>query len=277
MGIKLVKQCYENWGDLPATPFRLLVGMASTAYDRPESGKPAAVYFAGLEETMKLAGAKKRGALAALAILRDRGAVELIASGRPGRNATFRLNCGPTQTGAQPCTHSDETGAQPCTNGCTVTTRSGAQSRTPRNKENLIEEEARAMSEAYDDLGGRGDPPPKRFPDQCLRHQARLNAGDDFEACLGCRDIKASHEQTKEAEAKATADKRAEGRRLIDLCPDCSLDGWIETPNGEARCAHPKVLQSNLGADADHHTRRLEFWQSEMAAAVELDSRRMSA
>lgn len=277
MGIKLVKDCYEHWGGLPATPFRLLVGMAATAYDVGTAGKPPGIYFAGLDETMRLAGAKKRGALAALAILRERGAVELVSSGRPGRNATFRLHCKPSTTGAQPCTHSSETGAQPCTNGCTVTTQTGAPSRTPRNKEDLNEEGTRAMSEAYDDLGGRGDPPPKRFPDQCLRHQARLNAGDDFEACTGCRDTKTGNQDRKKAEVQADADARSAKRRLIDLCPDCSLDGWIETPNGEARCSHPKVSQAASNAPSDHYTRNLEFWQSEMADAIEADARRMSA
>ncbi|WP_156159207.1 hypothetical protein [Demequina gelatinilytica] len=276
MGIKLVKHCYEHWGSLPAIPFRLLVGMAATAFDDAQGGKPAAMYFAGLDETMRLAGTKRRAALGALAILREHGAIELVANGRPGRNATFRLHCEPpsasetgapsctcfgetgapsctngctvtTPKGAPSCTCFGETGAPSCTNGCTVTTPKGAPSCTPRNNEDLNEEGKPAMpSSAQEELGGlRDDDHASRverpYPRQCLRHQGHLNKGDDFEPCLGCRDADAVETARIQAESDATAAVKAERRRRLEACGDCDDDGWLNTARPARRCTHPRV------------------------------------
>jgi len=100
MGIDLVKQVVTLHGDLPGSAYKVLVYMAATALDKPNShGQPAGLYFGGWEPLAIALGststkAKTRDELVrrALKILIDKALIKpLISNVHTGEGQAYRL------------------------------------------------------------------------------------------------------------------------------------------------------------------------------------------
>lgn len=92
MGARNVSSCFTVWGHLPATPFRLLVGMALQSLDQVgKDGQPPRMWFGGQDAMTELVGSRT-AAYRALSVLREKGAVEVLAHGRYMHRASYRLN-----------------------------------------------------------------------------------------------------------------------------------------------------------------------------------------
>ena len=92
-----------------------------------------------------------------------------------------------------------------------------------------------AAPRAHDELGGQAPPPPtpeqiaeRRFPDQCTRHQAERNAGDQFEPCGWCKAAAVQwprvQQQVREKRlASEIADQRAQAQRSAEAISNCDM------------------------------------------------------
>ena len=107
------------------------------------------------------------------------------------------------------------------------------------------------ISDAQAELGGGiGNPPPKRFPKQCSKHQNDINE----DSCPGCGSMRRAEEDREKLAAadreRRIAEERAHRRAGITACDLCDGDGWVEDEQrrGVVRCAHPLV--HGRGTDA---------------------------
>lgn len=99
MGAELVSLALAHWTHVSDRAFRVLMRMSLTALDRPNSGRPAAVYHGGRELlAMSLRSEKGtmetryRAVKRALAELADEGAIEHLKMGWSGQNSVYRLS-----------------------------------------------------------------------------------------------------------------------------------------------------------------------------------------
>jgi hypothetical protein len=114
MGAGNVKLAFVHWGDLPATPFRLLVYMCLRSKDGESP-----VYWGGREdlafalgrvvpegddpESRRARNAAFKAVKDALAVLARRGAISTAERARPGRNAVYRIHL--ARPGAESAPH----------------------------------------------------------------------------------------------------------------------------------------------------------------------------
>jgi len=137
MGARNVSACYAMWQELPHPAFRLLVGMALQSLDQTSAeGRPARVWFGGQEALVEMVGRTRRPAYAALAVLREAGAIEPVDNGRLGHRAVYKLALDPMAKGAESST---QQGAEKGSKGCGKQHLKGAESSTPRNHKGSLE------------------------------------------------------------------------------------------------------------------------------------------
>lgn len=98
MGAELVGQVLAHWTHVSDRAFRVLVRMALTALDKPNKGRPAAVYHGGRELlAMSLRSEKGtnetryRAVKRALSELAEAGAIQHLQAGWSGQNSVYRI------------------------------------------------------------------------------------------------------------------------------------------------------------------------------------------
>ncbi|WP_062526044.1 hypothetical protein [Demequina rhizosphaerae] len=248
MGRANVIACVEQWIDLPAPAFKLLTQLAWTTLDPGDSrGRTPRTYWAGRDALIELTGASRSGLHKTLQVLKEAGALDVVERGRNGVNATYRLRLdrtapalADTDEGSENVDPSDFEGSTKRARRVHETSTKGPPKWTPRREQEEDKRGGVAMaSEAYEDLGGFGPPPPpsNRFPDQCRRHQGARNP----DPCIACRDQRVANEERGQEVKRQAARTKAERRRRVEACTDCDTDGWIVTPKGLARCEHPHL------------------------------------
>lgn len=111
MGAELVGLALAHWTHVSDRAFRVLMRMSLTALDKPNKGRPAAVYHGGRELLAMTLRSRKgtvrtqyRMVQEALAELSGEGAIQHLQSGWAGQKAVYRLTLDPASKGV-PTTH----------------------------------------------------------------------------------------------------------------------------------------------------------------------------
>jgi hypothetical protein len=155
VGAELVSLALAHWTHVSDRAFRVLIRMSLTALDKPNKGRPAAVYHGGRELLAMTLRSKKgtvrtqnRMVQEALAELSEQGAIRHLQSGWAGQKAVYRLTLDPVSKGVP---HAHPVGgptAHPM--GVPTGTKRVCPTHTPRNQEEPLEELA---EETRGDLG----------------------------------------------------------------------------------------------------------------------------
>jgi hypothetical protein len=198
MGAELVGLALAHWTHVSDRAFRVLVRMSLTALDKPNRGRPAAVYLGGRELLAMTLRSDKgspetryRIVKRALAELSEAGAIQHLKPGWAGQNAVYRLTLDRAGMGGRT---SPPVGGQigPPMGGRSGT-EWGVPQTPPRNQEELQEEPTEEPGVDLRTAGHRPREPGadviQLFPDKTKR-PARSPLKDRLAAILADKEAK---------------------------------------------------------------------------------------
>lgn len=144
MGLRNISAVYAMWPDLAPLPKVLLVWMALKALDPPggKNGRPPFLYFDGEASLIAAGGRSRTQTYAALKVLRDRGAVEIVEAGRLRHQAVYKVALDPLAARAPVSGKPDpRVSGKPDASSPENRTQLGPENRTPRSTEGGSEED----------------------------------------------------------------------------------------------------------------------------------------
>lgn len=136
MGLKNISAVYAMYPDLAPLPKVLLLWMALKSLDPPggKGGRPPLLYFDGEASLIAAGGRSRTQTYAGLKTLRERGAVEVVESGRLRHQAVYRLRLDPLAVRTPVSGNPDATGSgKPDAPPPENRTQLGPENRTPRS------------------------------------------------------------------------------------------------------------------------------------------------